>query len=67
MLLRDEMAAGMARKEIRRMDVMVAASIAFGSVLRLMQLHLDGVLEKPLMDYLDELLAACWRAIAVEP
>lgn len=67
MLLRDEMAAGMARGEIRRMDVMVAASVAFGSVLRLMQLHLDGALSKPLMDYLDELLAACWRAIAVEP
>ncbi|MGE4502211.1 MAG: TetR/AcrR family transcriptional regulator [Thiomicrospira sp.] len=67
MLLRDEIAAGMATGEVRQMDVMVAASIAFGSVLRLMQLHLDGVLEKPLMDYLDELLAACWRAIAVEP
>ena len=64
MLLRDEIAAGIASGEVRQMDVMVAASVAFGSVLRMMQLHLDGVLPCPLMDYFDDLIEAGWRAIA---
>lgn len=63
MLLRDIIAQGIESQEVRRMDVMVAASMAFGSVLRMMQLHLDGVLNQPLMAYVDELTDTAWQAI----
>lgn len=63
MLLRDVLAQGMLSGEVRKMDVMVAASVGFGSVLRMMQLHLDGVLQQPLPEYFDEMIDAGWRAI----
>lgn len=64
MILRDIIQQGMASQEVRPMDVMIAVSLAFGSVLRMVQLHLDGVLEKPLMAYVDELTETAWGAIA---
>ncbi|HEY9017993.1 TetR/AcrR family transcriptional regulator [Thiomicrospira sp.] len=64
MILRDIIQQGMASQEVRPMDVMIAVSLAFGSVLRMVQLHLDGVLEKPLMAYVDELTETAWCAIA---
>lgn len=63
MMLRDVLAQGMQQGQIRNMDVMVAAAVAFGSVIRLMQLELDGVLDHPLMDYFEEVTQAGWRAI----
>lgn len=63
MLLRDVLAQGMLSGEVRKMDVMVAAAVGFGSVLRMMQLHLDGVLDRPLTDYFDEMIDAGWRAL----
>lgn len=63
MLLRDVIADGMAHGEVRDMDVMVAAALAFGGVLRMMQLSLDGVLPESLDYYQDELINAGWRAI----
>lgn len=64
MILRDIIQQGMASQEVRPMDVMIAVSLAFGSVLRMVELHLDGVLEKPLMAYVDELTETAWCAIA---
>lgn len=63
MLLRDVLAQGMLSGEVRKMDVMVAAAVGFGSVLRMMQLHLDGVLDRPLTAYFDEMIDAGWRAL----
>lgn len=63
MMLRDVIAEGMASQEVREMDVMIAAALAFGSVLRLLQLGLDGVLPRPLGDYQEELIESGWRAI----
>ncbi|MBE0492808.1 MAG: TetR/AcrR family transcriptional regulator [Thiomicrospira sp.] len=63
MILRDIVQQGIDSQELRKMDGMVAASLAFGGVLRMVQLHLDGLLERPLMAYLDELTDSAWRAI----
>ncbi|QKT03944.1 TetR/AcrR family transcriptional regulator [Ectothiorhodospiraceae bacterium 2226] len=55
---------GMARGEVREMEPVVAASALFGGPLRMVSLHLDGLLERPLKDYLDPLWEAAWRAVA---
>lgn len=49
------------------MEVPVAATAAFGGAIRLLHLHLDGVLEQPLAHYLAETQEAAWRAIAMTP
>jgi AcrR family transcriptional regulator len=64
MLLRDVIAQGIQTGEVRDMDLLISASLAFGSVLRMIQLHLDDALPKPIMDYQDELIASGWRAIS---
>lgn len=66
MTLRDVILEGQETGVLRQMDVMVASSIAYGSVLRLIQLYLDGVLTTPLMTHFDELTEAAWRALAAE-
>ena len=53
----------MENQEVKEMDVMIATSITFGGVLRLIQLRLDGLLEKPLPSYLDEITKTSWQAI----
>lgn len=61
--LRDIIRQGMENQEVKEMDVMIATSITFGGVLRLIQLRLDGLLEKPLPSYLDEITKTSWQAI----
>lgn len=64
MVLRDVVARGIAQNEIKQQDALIMAAIAFGPVLRILQLYLDGVLPKPLADYRDELIQTSWQAIA---
>ena len=64
LILRDVIGRSIASGEVKPMDLMVAASLAFGGVLRLIQLHLDGVLPKPLLSYRDEMITVGWQAIA---
>lgn len=66
MTLRDVIQEGQEAGVLRKMDAMVASSIAYGSVLRLIQLYLDGALTTPLMSHFDELTEAAWRALAIE-
>ena len=56
---------GMAEGEVREMDSWVAATAMFGGALRMMNLQLDGVLDRPLTDYLDEVVECGWRGIKV--
>lgn len=62
--MRDFVAEGMARGQIRRMDVMVATSSLFGGAIRLITARLDGVLAEPLPDRLDAVWECAWRSIA---
>jgi len=62
-LMRQLLERGMAAGEVRPMDAWVAATAMFGGALRMMGLALDGVLERPLESYLDEVVDCCWRAI----
>jgi len=56
---------GMASGEVREMDSWVASTAMFGGALRMMNLQLDGVLDHPLNEYLDEVVNCGWRAIRV--
>lgn len=62
--MREMVAAGMATGEVRQMAPIVAAASVFGGALRLIQLRLDGVLETPLSEYLDEIWQCAWRSVA---
>ncbi|WP_026279766.1 TetR/AcrR family transcriptional regulator [Thioalkalivibrio sp. ALJ16] len=64
MRMRECIEQGIATGELRPIEVPVAATAAFGGTIRLLQLHLDGVLEAPLSRYLASMQEAAWRAIA---
>jgi hypothetical protein len=51
--------------EIRTMSPLVAASVLFGGAFRLIQLRLDGVLNTPLHELMEEAWECAWRAVAV--
>ena len=54
---------GMAAGEVRAMEPWVAATAMFGGALRMMNLQLDGALDRPLPEFLDEVVDCAWRAI----
>lgn len=47
----------------RTMNPMVAASLVFGSAIRMIQLRLDGVITDPLPKLQDELIESVWLAV----
>ncbi len=53
--------------ELKDIDTYVATSIIFGGAIRMIQLRLDGVIEKPLIDYIDLLLTSLWSGIKTTP
>ncbi len=63
-MMRALVAEGMARGEIREMDVMVASTCLFGGPIRMITARLDGLLERPLPDYLEEVWACAWKSVA---
>ena len=57
------MIEGIKNNEVREMDSWVAATAMFGGALRMMNLQLDGALDKPLDDYLDQVVDCAWLGI----
>jgi len=55
---------GIEKGEIRQMDLTVASASIMGGAIRLIYLRLDGVLEKPVTFYLDEIWECCWKSVA---
>lgn len=55
---------GMHSNEIEKRDVMVASTCLFGGPLRMITSHLDGLLEKPLHQYLADTWTCSWKAVA---
>ncbi len=55
---------GIRTGELRRMDPVVATACFYGTIVQMVQLHLDGVLEKPLDWYLLDTWTAIWRALS---
>jgi AcrR family transcriptional regulator len=63
-MMRTMVARGMERGEIEPRDVLAASSCLFGGPIRMITSTLDGILEKPLHDYLDDVWTCSWRAVA---
>lgn len=57
---------GMERGEIRVCDLQVASTCLFGGAIRMITSHLDGILERPLGSYLEEVWECSWRAVAAQ-
>ena len=63
-IMRSIVESGMRNGEIETRDVLVASTCLFGGAIRMITSQLDGILEKPLSDYLDEIWSCSWRAVA---
>jgi len=63
--MREMVADGMERGEIREMTPIIAASAVFGGALRLIQLRLDGILDAALPEYLDEIWQCAWKSVSI--
>ncbi len=63
-MMRDMVQHGMESGEIEQRDVHTAAACLFGGTVRMIISHLDGILEKPLSNYLDDVWTCSWRAVA---
>lgn len=62
-LMQEMVRDGITSGELRSMDLVAASLALFGGTIRLIQLGLDGVLQRPLTDYLEEVFEAGWRAV----
>jgi len=62
--MRSIVSMGMVNNEVLKLDETVAAASVFGGAIRLIQMRLDGVIEKPLQSYFDEVWYCAWRSIA---
>lgn len=61
--LKSWVSKGQETGEIREMDTNVAMNAIFGSAIRMIFLRIDGILEKPLNEYLEESWECSWRGI----
>jgi len=57
---------GRDRGELREIDHNVAMNAVFGASIRMIFLRIDGILDKSLMNYLDESWDCSWRAVKTD-
>lgn len=55
--------AGITEGEIREMEPMVAASLMYGSAIRMICLRLDGLVDTPIEPLFDALWDGVWRSL----
>jgi AcrR family transcriptional regulator len=63
-MMRRMVERGMSRGEIVEGDPMVISSCLFGGAIRLITSHLDGILQQPPGNYLDQVWACSWKAVS---
>ena len=61
--MRDLVHQAMKAGQIRDMDPWLAAAAVFGSTIRLIQLRLDGVIDRPLSELAEDTIEVTWRGI----
>ena len=63
-LFKTIIAEGIAAGEIRPIDEVLGSAALLGGPIRLVQLRLEGVIENPLTDSLEEVWECSWRSVA---
>ncbi len=61
--IRDITSQAIKNGDLKDTDTWVATSLIFGGAIRLIQLRLDGLIEKPLVDYMDILMSSLWGGL----
>ncbi len=64
--MRNIVKRGIETGEIRPGDPYVVTSIIFGGAIRMIHLRLDGIINKPLPKYYDEVVSCVWQGLAHE-
>lgn len=64
--IREIVEDGMECGEFRRTDSWVAASAIFGGAIRMIQLRLDNLIEKPLPEYTDMIMDAAFMGLSTD-
>ncbi|MEE9445909.1 MAG: TetR/AcrR family transcriptional regulator [Cocleimonas sp.] len=62
--IREIISQGMKQGEFIKTDPFVATSSLFGGVTKMIQLRLDGLIDKPLTDYTDMIIKTGWHGVA---
>jgi len=57
---------GMDNGEIRRGDGWIITNSVFGSTIRMIQLRLDGLIDRSLPEFYEELVETVWRGLIIE-
>ena len=63
--IRDITSQAIKNGDLKDTDTWVATSLIFGGVIRLIQLRLDGLIEKPLVEYMDILMSGLWNGLKI--
>jgi len=63
-MMRELVKDGMVSGEIQVMDLMVASSCLYGASLRMITSRLDGLINKPLQEYVDAIWVSSWKSVA---
>ena len=63
-MMQDMVKQGMVDGDIRAGDVGIAAACLFGGPLRMIGLRLDGIVDRPLPELLNEVWGYAWQAVA---
>lgn len=63
-MMRDLVKDGMVSGEIQVMDLIVASSCLYGGSIRMIASRLDGLIDKPLPEFLDAIWSSSWKAVA---
>jgi len=64
--IRDITAQAIKNGDLKDTDTWVATSLIFGGAIRLIQLRLDGLIDKPLVDYMDVLMSGLWDGLKID-
>ncbi|MEH6456169.1 MAG: TetR/AcrR family transcriptional regulator [Cocleimonas sp.] len=61
--MREIIAEGIDCGEFLETDKMAASSCIYGGAIRMIQLRLDGIIEKPITEYYDTIINAAWSGL----
>jgi len=63
--IRNIVQRGMDAGEIQSYDYWIATSVIFGAALRMINLRLDGLIDRPLPEFYEQLIDATWQSMEV--